>query len=429
MADNIVPSLFGIDPEQLNQQRRQEAYAKSLQMAQLGAGQRGAAGLMQAGSALRPALNGMLGLPDVEMQKAQQQQEINKQIDLSTPENIRASAEMLRQKGDFQRAFALSQLANKRESEMLGNDVHKAQIEEYKAKALKDSRPLIKESPEAVRIAEYLASLKHPKDSQEWKDEVSSFYKLNAKEPNTKIIDVGVPGKPGWTQSVEYDPSTKTMTPIGQPKSSAAATRIELGGAQGTVKPKGLSREAGLKWELDNGMIDQSTYDDSMAASPSGKLDAKKKEVLGGKENVSDSISSLRGYYDELNKSGGIVNQDKGSLSNFGASLAASGVGSVVGGAVGTKNETIRQSVRMQRPALLSAIMKATGMNARQMDSNTELKLWLSTATDPQYGYQANMAALDSIERKYGVKGVAPSSENVHPSDIQAILDRQQKRK
>ena len=56
----------------------------------------------------------------------------------------------------------------------------------------------------------------------------------------------------------------------------------------------------------------------------------------------------------------------------------------------------------MTRPLLLQAIMKATGMSAKQMDSNAELKLYLSTATDPTKGLQANMEALDRIEKLYG---------------------------
>lgn len=56
----------------------------------------------------------------------------------------------------------------------------------------------------------------------------------------------------------------------------------------------------------------------------------------------------------------------------------------------------------MTRPLLLQAIMKATGMSAKQMDSNAELKLYLATATDPQKGLEANLEALDRIESLYG---------------------------
>ena len=53
--------------------------------------------------------------------------------------------------------------------------------------------------------------------------------------------------------------------------------------------------------------------------------------------------------------------------------------------------------------------MKATGMSAKQMDSNAELKLWLSTATDPTKGYEANIEALNNIASKYGSGAITDS--------------------
>jgi hypothetical protein len=65
----------------------------------------------------------------------------------------------------------------------------------------------------------------------------------------------------------------------------------------------------------------------------------------------------------------------------------------------------------------MGAIMKATGMSAKQIDSNAELKLWLSTATDPTKSYEANIAALQNIENLYGVTALekqvtAPNFDN-----------------
>ena len=64
----------------------------------------------------------------------------------------------------------------------------------------------------------------------------------------------------------------------------------------------------------------------------------------------------------------------------------------------------------MTRPALLAALMKATGMSAKQMDSNAELKLWMRTATDPTLDIQSNRAALSKIEQKY-LRGSQPQQQ------------------
>ena len=59
------------------------------------------------------------------------------------------------------------------------------------------------------------------------------------------------------------------------------------------------------------------------------------------------------------------------------------------------------------------------------MDSNVELKLWLSTATDPTLDVQSNRRALDKIEMKYlgGDKiGDTKPTEPKQPS--QEIVER-----
>ena len=277
--DNIVPSLFGITPEQLGQQRSQEAYAKSLQMAQMDSGQRGAAGLMQAGAAFRPAVNNMFGIADPEMEKVKQQQELNSQLDLSSPEKMRQSAEMLRQKGFLKEAFGLSQLADKRESEMMQNQVHQAQIGEYQARALKESRPVDARTPE-IKAAQDYADTFGMKGSQEWKDAFQTYMERKFKEnkvPNS-IDEYEYARKQGFKGTFQDWVKTK-----------AQAIHVSTGGG-GTVKPKGLTREAGLKWELDNGMIDQAMYDSAIAASPGGKVLTARTEALDSAKSSFDAV-------------------------------------------------------------------------------------------------------------------------------------------
>ena len=50
MADNIIGNMFGVDPDQLAQQRQQQIYAQSIQQAQLDPYQRASASLYQGGA-------------------------------------------------------------------------------------------------------------------------------------------------------------------------------------------------------------------------------------------------------------------------------------------------------------------------------------------------------------------------------------------
>jgi hypothetical protein len=149
---------------------------------------------------------------------------------------------------------------------------------------------------------------------------------------------------------------------------------------------------------------------DAIGKTPAA-MDAKAQAIAqsqaDGSTDVDVALGTLRDAYNRLESGGGITSTGKGAMENAGASLASSGIGQGVGKIFGTKNQSARNDVAMARPALLAALMKATGMSSKQMDSNAELKLWLSTATDPTLDVESNRKALDNIEKKYLKSGAA----------------------
>lgn len=155
------------------------------------------------------------------------------------------------------------------------------------------------------------------------------------------------------------------------------------------------------------------TADGNQEVIPGGPADVKAQAAAqrqaDGAVDVDVALTALRDAYNRLEKGGGITSTEKGPLSNLSASLSSSAAGQMAGKAFGTQNQSARNDILMARPALLAALMKATGMNARQMDSNAELKLWLSTATDPTLDVEANRKALNNIEQKYLRKPQASS--------------------
>lgn len=128
----------------------------------------------------------------------------------------------------------------------------------------------------------------------------------------------------------------------------------------------------------------------------------KEQDAATGATSVDNIIADLRDKYTQLDTSGGITNPDKGVAANLQAGIGSSGLGQFGGRMFGTQNQSVRNQIAQTRPLLLSAIKQRTGMSAKQMDSNVELKLWLSTATDPQLDIKANMNALDNIEKMLG---------------------------
>lgn len=157
----------------------------------------------------------------------------------------------------------------------------------------------------------------------------------------------------------------------------------------------------------------RATKDGNLEAIPGGPADVKAQAQANmkasGATDVDLAVSTLRDAYDRLDKGGGITNTAKSGAENILPSLSSSGAGQAVGKMLGTANQSARNDIAMTRPALLAALMKATGMSAKQMDSNAELKLWLATATDPTLDVGSNRRALDNIEKKYlGLGGKPP---------------------
>jgi hypothetical protein len=192
----------------------------------------------------------------------------------------------------------------------------------------------------------------------------------------------------------------KTMTPDARAVDSRARERLKFDQDQARQGGSKEKPPAGYRWKDDG----------SLEVIPGGPTDEKTKSAQIGKGTVSDVIASLRTMYDQLDQSGGITNPEKGTFANATAGVASSGVGQAAGRMFGTQNQSMRNTIAQQRPLLLQAIMKATGMSAKQMDSNAELKLYLATATDPQLDVSANRRALDMIETLYGVRtdGASP---------------------
>lgn len=129
--------------------------------------------------------------------------------------------------------------------------------------------------------------------------------------------------------------------------------------------------------------------------------DTKKKGEA--KEQLTETVGQLKGYYDALKDGGGIVEQGQGTLGNIASRIQSSAVGQLAGGAVGTKNQEMRQKIEQTRPLLLNLIKNATGMSAQQMNSNAEMQLYLRAATDPTLSYEANVEALGNLDKLFGL--------------------------
>jgi len=125
-------------------------------------------------------------------------------------------------------------------------------------------------------------------------------------------------------------------------------------------------------------------------------------QVDAGRGTLETLGLSLKDYYGQLNTNGGITSTKNRAGTNLGAGIASSGIGQSVGRMLGTADQSLRNQIIQQRPLLLQAIKQATGMSAKQMDSNAEMKMYLAAATDPTLDLEANLSALDMLSKLYG---------------------------
>lgn len=116
-------------------------------------------------------------------------------------------------------------------------------------------------------------------------------------------------------------------------------------------------------------------------------------------ETAQGNLNELRQIYGDLKKMGAMVSPAQAADKNVVARIRASGIGQVLEGAVGTRAQTQRDRVASIRPQLLQSLAKATGMTGRQLDSNADVKLFMQTVTNPASSYEANIKAIDGLER------------------------------
>lgn len=127
-------------------------------------------------------------------------------------------------------------------------------------------------------------------------------------------------------------------------------------------------------------------------------------------ETARGNLTELRSIYDDLNKRGALVSPAQAADKNVVARIRASGIGQLLEGAVGTEAQTQRDRINSIKPGLMQSIAKATGMTGKQLDSNADVKLFMQTVTDPTKSYEANIKAIEGLERFIAANAKKPEA-------------------
>lgn len=172
---------------------------------------------------------------------------------------------------------------------------------------------------------------------------------------------------------------------------------VNLGGTTAVVDSRGNVRRVLPNTEKPGASADRASRERIAAMrGPGGKAATDNSSMV---ETAQGNLNELRQIYADLNKMGALVSPAQGADKNVVARIRASGIGQVLEGAVGTEAQTKRDRIASIRPGLMQALAKATGMTGKQLDSNADVKLFMQTVTDPTKSYEANLAAIDGLER------------------------------
>lgn len=202
-------------------------------------------------------------------------------------------------------------------------------------------------------------------------------------------------------------PSVNALAPTAPPQGAGptVANALAMDQQQNVPRPKQPIRQPVAV--IKNGEVTLVKPEEAVGMTPAtpGAEKALERKTIAkeGKESVNGVLSNLYSEYTNLVKSGGITDTRRSVDENIAARTGASAVGQLAGSFTGSESQSFRDKIAMTRPLLLTAIMKATGLSATQLNSNVELQTYLKTATDDKVSIQSNVGALNNISQMFGL--------------------------
>ena len=140
---------------------------------------------------------------------------------------------------------------------------------------------------------------------------------------------------------------------------------------------------------------------------------------VSGKKKMDSLIEDMSTLYAGLQDRGGLIDPAKSWWDNFSAGSAASGFGRFVTKFSPLTNQASRESLALMNqvdvlvPSMLNAIREATGMSARQMDSDRELQFYVQSAGGVTKSLATNAAAMQIMSEQFGTgKDLTPMFES-----------------
>lgn len=188
MAENIVSSLFGVDPAALQQQRAATDVANAYRFANLDPMQRAQFSLYQGGAGLGRAATQLLG-GDEQLQKATKVRELSTQFDMTSADGLRQFAQAV---APF--APEVAQMAVKRSDEIVTTGLQQTKLIAEARKASMERLGTPETQAEQAKLNELLAQ--YP-DTIEGRAQAANDFKEWKSKFAAKVAAAGATVMPG----------------------------------------------------------------------------------------------------------------------------------------------------------------------------------------------------------------------------------------
>jgi hypothetical protein len=129
-----------------------------------------------------------------------------------------------------------------------------------------------------------------------------------------------------------------------------------------------------------------------------------------GKADVAEVIGNLASKYQNLASTGGMTSTKKGVMENIGSYLANTIAGQEIGKMTATQQQSLRNEIKSASPILLQSIKKATGMTAKEMDSNADVKRWMEAMSTTSFDVESALGILRSLNAQFGSGNEIPAA-------------------
>lgn len=124
-------------------------------------------------------------------------------------------------------------------------------------------------------------------------------------------------------------------------------------------------------------------------------------KVEYGKQQLNSLLDETKFQIDSLNKLGALSSPKKDILDNTLSAIKNSTGGQIVGRITGTQEQTLRDNIKNLKPRILNGIMAATGMSAKQLDSNVELQTMMDSLGSMGQSVESQLEIIDNLQKTY----------------------------